>query len=41
MLVQMIELEEVAVIAVSDEVLEGTGLEVSTTYTGIYYCVSC
>ena len=41
MSVQMIEMEEVTMIAVSDEVLEGTGLEVSTTYTGIYYCVNC
>jgi len=41
MSVQMIELEEVALVEVSDELLEGSGLAVSTTYTGIYYCVNC
>jgi len=41
MSVQMIELEEVQMVEVSDELLEGSGLAVRPTYTGIYFCVNC
>lgn len=41
MSVQMIELEEVSMIDVSDEALEGSAISATTTYTGVYYCVPC
>jgi hypothetical protein len=41
--VQMIELEEVAMVEVNDEILEGSGsvAKAGGSITGVYYCVSC
>jgi hypothetical protein len=43
MSVQMIELEEVAMVEVNDEILESSGsvAKAGGSVTGIYYCIPC